>query len=1074
MSSNTYTPSVNIIRDAERELVYYPTPNAQRAVRQIESDFKKGNRSFNIIGSYGTGKSSFLWALEQTLRNKKRFFDINLISDPTVEIINFVGEYKSLIEAFADHFDIRDISSKKILSEIYNCYYDLGTRNAILIIVVDEFGKFLEYAAQNTPEKELYFIQQLTEFVNNSDENICLISTVHQNFDAYSFSLSDSQRKEWSKVKGRFREITFNEPVEQLLLLVAEHLEGNNNPVELKAISNIREAQRIALSTSALKIDKAVAPEIADRLYPLDLLSATVLTLALQRYGQNERSLFSFLQSTDHTGLSKVRITKNNPFYNVANIYDYLTFNFYSFLNSKDNPDYLAWMGMRSALENVERSFVENLDGYEKLIKVIGLLSLVMPKSAVLDQSFLVKYGEVCLGLADVSPMIASLTQRKIILYRIHNARFVPNEGTDLDIQLALRKAGNDVDEIRDVTTLLQRHYQLPPVLAKMYSYQNGTPRSFQYWISEKPISTVPKGEIDGYLNLIFRKSLSIDDVKIFSSTQHEAIVYVYYQNTAQIREQLFEIEKTQKVIDRNPDDKVAIRELNNVMDHQKNLLNHYILDGHFRNEVTWIFKGESKEVFSQRDLNKLLSQVCYNVYSDTPKFKNELVNRHKISASIGSAKKMFLQRLVSQWNEPDLGFEKDRFPPEKTIYLTLIKENGLNLNLEDADNIPVIGENSSFKPLWNSSIKFLAESKQSKQSVAEFIETLSKRPFKLKQGLIDFWVPTFLFLTRNDFALFEEGTYVPDISSDILELIVKNPQKYDVKAFDLDGVKLDLFNSYRHLLSQGSQLHFSNKVFIETVKPFLKFYRDLPEYAKNTKRLSKEAIAVREAIINSKEPEKTFFEDFPQALGYSFGSILTTKEHFQAYISHLQEAIREIRTCYDNLVSRFEEFIINEFIGEEIEFEDYKLRLQSRYKNLKRHMLLANQKAFIQRLDSQLDDRKAWLNSMAQAVIGKSLDIFRDNDELQLYDKLRRTVRDLDNLTTISEKEWDGEKEEVFSLEISSFVDGISTDLVRMPASKRKQVLQVEKFIREQLQVGDDVVNIAALTNILKELLRK
>lgn len=136
--------------------------------------------------------------------------------------------------------------------------------------------------------------------------------------------------------------------------------------------------------------------------------------------------------------------------------------------------------------------------------------------------------------------------------------------------------------------------------------------------------------------------------------------------------------------------------------------------------------------------------------------------------------------------------------------------------------------------------------------------------------------------------------------------------------------------------------------------------------------------------------------------------------------------------------------------------------------------MLLANQKTFIQRLDSQLDDRKAWLNSMAQAVIGKSLDVIRDNDELQLYDKLRRIVRDLDNLTNISEKELDGDKEEVFSLEISSFVDGISKDLVRMPASKKKKVSQVEMIIREQLQVGDDVVNIAALTNILKELLRR
>ena len=88
------TSSTNIIRDSAREINYIPTPNANRVVSQIGNDFKKGLRSFNIIGSYGTGKSSFLWALEQTLQGKKNYFDFNLLQKPTVEIINFIGVLK--------------------------------------------------------------------------------------------------------------------------------------------------------------------------------------------------------------------------------------------------------------------------------------------------------------------------------------------------------------------------------------------------------------------------------------------------------------------------------------------------------------------------------------------------------------------------------------------------------------------------------------------------------------------------------------------------------------------------------------------------------------------------------------------------------------------------------------------------------------------------------------------------------------------------------------------------------------------------------------------------------------------
>lgn len=101
-----FTTSTNIIRDSVREINYLPTPNAKRVVNQIANDFKKGIRSFNIIGSYGTGKSSFLWALQQSLQGKKKFFDINLIENPKIEFVNFIGGFKSITNVFADRYEV--------------------------------------------------------------------------------------------------------------------------------------------------------------------------------------------------------------------------------------------------------------------------------------------------------------------------------------------------------------------------------------------------------------------------------------------------------------------------------------------------------------------------------------------------------------------------------------------------------------------------------------------------------------------------------------------------------------------------------------------------------------------------------------------------------------------------------------------------------------------------------------------------------------------------------------------------------------------------------------------------------
>jgi len=966
-----FTTSVNIIRDSEKELNYIPTPNAIRVVSQIANDFKKGVRSFNIIGSYGTGKSAFLWAFQQSISGKKKHFGINLLPNPTIDFINIVGEYKSLREAFAETFEIKNNKNvtENIFSEIFNKYHDLGKKNPILFLVIDEFGKFLEHASQNEPEKELYFIQQLAEFVNNPDVNIVLFTTIHQNFDAYALGLSQSQKQEWTKVKGRFREVTFNEPVEQLLFLASEHL--SERPSTKKYAKEITSAISLLVKSKAFNINEDYIKEIAEKLFPLDAISAYILTLSLQKYGQNERSLFSFLESTDHTGLFQ-HVQSKDGFYTIPDVYEYLIFNYFSFLNSRYNPDFSAWKSIKTALENVEASFEKHIIDYSKIIKTVGLLNINSQAGSILDKPFLVSYSEKCLGIKNASTLIEDLEKRKIILYRNYSQRFVLFEGTDLDIQTALIEAGGKVDDVTDVVTLLNKYYQLPPVIAKKVMYETGTPRLFEYKISSHPINDIPVGEIDGFINLIFNEKNISNEVRQHSATNDEAVLYCYYKNSKSIKELLFEIEKTKKVIDENSDDKVAVRELNNIVLHQQNLLTHKILNNFYgtNSEVAWYFKGQPIVIRSKKEFNSKLSEICSLIYNKTPIFNNELVNKHKISASIHTAKRNYFKALVTNWDKPQLDFPVDKFPPEKTIYLSLLENNNISFYADEITEDYKPNSKNRFDELWKLSLQYLDSAKESRRKVSEFVELLNQRPFKLKQGVIDFWIPSFLFIKRDDYALFNNNVYIPFITEEVLDLMGKNPDEFEIKSFALDGVRLDIFNSYRLFLNQNSKEKITNSNFIETIKPFLTFYKDLPEYSKNTQRLAKESSKIRAAIASSKDPEKTFFEDFPTALNYSLNKIQSSPKDLQNYIVKLQNAIKDLRTCYDELLNRVELFIQLDIVGEDVPFEEYKELLQTRFKKLRRHLLLPAQRIFIQRLDSQIDDKKAWLNSLVCLVL--------------------------------------------------------------------------------------------------------
>jgi hypothetical protein len=249
-------------------------------------------------------------------------------------------------------------------------------------------------------------------------------------------------------------------------------------------------------------------------------------------------------------------------------------------------------------------------------------------------------------------------------------------------------------------------------------------------------------------------------------------------------------------------------------------------------------------------------------------------------------------------------------------------------------------------------------------------------------------------------------------------------------------------------------------------------FYRELPEYAKKTTRLESKVLALRKVISTAKDPEKAFFEDFPIALGYNPQDFSKNESLIEKFITDLQLSIRKIQTCYDELVDRFENHFINNVLGIETKFPEYKKDIANRYNRLKVPLLLANQKTVYIRLQSELDDKKAWLSSIAQSCIGKPLGTITDEDEDKLFESIKEIMYELDNLSEISNEAIDEDKEDVVKVEVTSFIHGLKKNTLRIPKVKNKAIDGQLKKLRSNLG-EDNKLNIVALTKLLQELIK-
>lgn len=146
--------------------------------------------------------------------------------------------------------------------------------------------------------------------------------------------------------------------------------------------------------------------------------------------------------------------------------------------------------------------------------------------------------------------------------------------------------------------------------------------------------------------------------------------------------------------------------------------------------------------------------------------------------------------------------------------------------------------------------------------------------------------------------------------------------------------------------------------------------------------------------MASAKDPEKTFFDDLPRALGFKDAEIANNDEVLRRYVELLQKAIRDLRMCYSNLINRLERILVEELGLKSKEFASYKSELDQRYSSIKTYLLTERQKTFLTRVLAQTTDRVTWYQSLAYVVLDKQLETLMDEEEAYLIDNLVHSLR--------------------------------------------------------------------------------
>ena len=180
-----------------------------------------------------------------------------------------------------------------------NAIRNIGDADRVAI-VWDEFGRHLEGLLNEGRARELSVLQDLSELaVRPGGPVISLTLLLHQNLLAYAGNLNQSGRNEWRKVEGRFDHLRFIEDSRELYRLVAAVLAarmGERPPAP--RFGKVAKAAAAARWFDGIP-DERDTEALLEAAWPLTAGALQVLPRLVARVGQNERSLFSFLEQAE-------------------------------------------------------------------------------------------------------------------------------------------------------------------------------------------------------------------------------------------------------------------------------------------------------------------------------------------------------------------------------------------------------------------------------------------------------------------------------------------------------------------------------------------------------------------------------------------------------------------------------------------------------------------------------------------------------------------------------------------------------------------------------------------------------
>jgi hypothetical protein len=1022
-------------------------------INAIIRTFKEQNINIMLPGQYGKIIQTIeLWESEYP-KTFKQFKKLLKEKNKDLELwrISILNQDKDEVDWFHTIYPLLTSGAKftpeineSFIDQISNVLEQLNQQNLGLFIAYDEFGRFLQSLEMNEINETMQDLQDLAELADHHCENLHLLLISHRNLRHYFRVFTDDLKNEFQRIEKRFRVYHVESDKSTFIRLADNFIQSfinkkSANEEDIGLIKQYLIKYPLFPELNHQEIDKI----ILEGIYPIHPVTLFLLPYLSNIFGQNERTLFTFLESNETGGLF-YHLKNKDSYYLASDLFTYFFPNIYD-IDTRDNEQSILrhYKSIITKTPNLE----ENTSKI-RLIRFITLWQLAGLQSKIkLDSDFL------CFALnmnrEEMSLLLKELSLLKVIRYHHVHGYWELFEASSYQIeQLIEEKIANNIITKNSKLTLIEECFSKQYFFSNEYNDQKSITRYARVkfltsedilvneidWKKKREklnsdavlyyVLIESKSEINKIINII--KSVE-DELSIFciSKIPYSAIEYNLEEISA-INSLLKETELLNQ--DKNLEQELLLKREDNYFVINE-FLSKFLTYG---NDVVWVHNGQIIDIKSEIVLENLLSSIMFKVFPRTPEVRNDSFNRKRINNVQRKAGQAVLDKLINNYTQEDLGINGKG--PDYLIYATVFKNN--NLNPAKLDEL----KSKDLQSLRNALLKHVKQNTSGKLS--DFVKIMKEPPFGIREPLMPIFLITLLRDKWDQIMFYRNDLFVSGINGEKLYKMLEEASEYNYVFYNFDSQYHEFFNILEEYFGEYQNELVKNKpIVIRLNNSLLSWLRHLPRITQITSQVDKELIWFKETLRRSEiNPQQTLTQLFEKYGKNDCKSLLLHKQELENYYNKFKT----------NLEKKIFEILSTNGLDDLFRWAENQSPEIKKDNNLVKSIL------------KSIDTSDDWLDSFVNAYIGIEIKNWSDTT----YDLFKKQINTDYYATFVESKcsddyyqiQYNGKVKAVKKVRISSKSETIYKNVHRMIKNAGRNVMkeEIENII---LKLVDDFI---------------